>query len=104
MRREGLDLDLSSYVDRRDAGERDLPDPYRQHIGRDLAVRWQQPGAQPGYGGAQPGYGAQSAYPAPGGYAYPGPDEAAPAADAPDETAPARPAATDWTAPGSDRA
>ncbi|QLD12585.1 glycerophosphoryl diester phosphodiesterase membrane domain-containing protein [Microbacterium oleivorans] len=111
MRREGLDLDLSSYVDRRDAGQSDLPDPYRQHVGRDLAVRWQQPVAQPG------GYGAPPAYPAPGGYASPvpsgdgspAPGEPTPTAPGPDApasegTAPTRPAATEWTAPGSDRA
>ena len=34
MRREGLDLDLLAYVDRRDGGETDLPDPVSAHVGR----------------------------------------------------------------------
>ncbi len=34
MRHEGLDLDLLSYVDRRDAGEQVLPDPYLVGVGR----------------------------------------------------------------------
>ncbi len=45
MRREGLDLDLLAYVDQRDAGSTDLPDPYLQHIGRSLATRWAPPTA-----------------------------------------------------------
>src|SRR3546814_5228816 len=47
MRHEGLDLDLLSYVERRDAGAQDLPDPYRVHIGRSLALR---PPQVPGWG------------------------------------------------------
>ena len=39
MRREGLDLDLLAYVERRDAGATALPDPYREHIGRVIAPR-----------------------------------------------------------------
>lgn len=124
MRHEGLDLDLSSYVDRRDAGERDLPDPYRQHIGRDLAARWQQP---PAYGmpGGYPvadGYAPGGYAPVPGGYASaapggygppaPGAYGPPPAAPQPGDAAPsdqptappaAPPSATDWTAPGSPR-
>ncbi|MEH3088092.1 MAG: hypothetical protein PGN24_00345 [Microbacterium arborescens] len=94
MRREGLDLDLSSYVDRRDAGERDLADPYRAHVGRDMGARWQPPGF-PGPAG----------YAVPGGYAPPTGDPAAPTAPPP-APAPAtedRPAPTEWTAPGTDR-
>src|SRR3546814_20415361 len=34
MRHEGLDLDLLSYVARRDAGETDLPAPYRWETSR----------------------------------------------------------------------
>ncbi|WP_051192030.1 glycerophosphoryl diester phosphodiesterase membrane domain-containing protein [Microbacterium luticocti] len=45
MRHEGLDLDLLAYVERRDAGAHDLPDPYTQHIGRAFA----RPVAAPGY-------------------------------------------------------
>ena len=51
MRREGLDLDLLAYVERRDAGATALADPYREHIGREIAPR-SVPGAYPG------GYGA----------------------------------------------
>jgi membrane-anchored glycerophosphoryl diester phosphodiesterase (GDPDase) len=39
MRHEGLDLDLLAYVERRDAGATDLPDPYRQNVGRTIAPR-----------------------------------------------------------------
>uniref|UniRef100_UPI0020175188 hypothetical protein n=1 Tax=Microbacterium sp. 2FI TaxID=2502193 RepID=UPI0020175188 len=46
MRREGLDLDLLAYVERRDSGADGLPDPYRQHIGRTITVR-QGPGTVP---------------------------------------------------------
>lgn len=120
MRHEGLDLDLSAYVDRRDAGERDLPDPYRQHIGRDLAARWQQPPA----GGMPAGYPVPRGYPAPapGGYGPPAPGAYAPPAaggygppapaphsgdagpsDQPATPPAAPPSATDWTAPGSQR-
>lgn len=85
MRREGLDLDLLAYVERRDAGVTGLADPYREHIGRVVAPRgWPGTYGAPGYGA--PGYGAP-AYPpgaagphpgaAPAGYpaqgAYPAP-------------------------------
>lgn len=63
MRREGLDLDLLSYVERRDAGATALPDPYREHIGRTVAVR--APGFAPHPGQPYPA----PAYPA---AAYPG--------------------------------
>lgn len=64
MRREGLDLDLLAYVERRDAGSPALADPYLEHIGREIAPRG-VPGAFPGAAGAYP--------PAPGAYppAYP---------------------------------
>lgn len=45
MRQEGLDLDLLEYVDRRDAGTVDLPDPYRVHLGRVAPPRG-NPGGQ----------------------------------------------------------
>jgi len=79
MRREGLDLDLLAYVERRDAGAAALADPYREHVGRAIAPRgW--PGAPVGYAGyaPAPGYPASDAYPGqPGAYpgqlgAYPG--------------------------------
>ena len=37
MRREGLDIDLLTYVERRDAGAIGLADPYRENIGRVIA-------------------------------------------------------------------
>ncbi|MFE7846034.1 hypothetical protein ACFUTX_12685 [Microbacterium sp. NPDC057407] len=84
MRHEGLDLDLLAYVERRDAGATDLPDPYRQHIGRAVAPRFT--GAYP----AAPGYPVAPAYPA--GYAAPGyggPGYGAPGYGAPRYGAPA---------------
>lgn len=89
MRREGLDIDLLSYVERRDAGGVGLPDPYRENIGRVIAPRPTayaptayppppgypapyQPGQayapQPGYG-PPPGPAAQTGYAAQPGYA-----------------------------------
>lgn len=131
MRREGLDLDLQSYVERRDAGESDLPDPYRANVGRAIAPRFPAPGAAypagagyaapagyaaaPGYPPPAPGYPPQG-YPPAQGYPQaqassqpPGPPPAAPAAPA--ETPPAPDAAraadddaTRWAAPGGDAA
>jgi hypothetical protein len=78
MRHEGLDLDLLAYVERRDAGATALPDPYREHIGREITPRgtgstYAQGGyAVPGYTagpytGAYPqGPSPQGPYPAPG--------------------------------------
>lgn len=116
MRHEGLDLDLLAYVDERDAGGTDLPDPYRRHIGRRIGPR------PPGYGygpgapvpyPAAPGYvpmppygpGAGSApyAPAPGSPPS-GPSVAGPAPDPRPQTPPAGPPAapppTQWTPPG----
>ncbi|MFT4136017.1 glycerophosphoryl diester phosphodiesterase membrane domain-containing protein [Microbacterium sp.] len=82
MRREGLDLDLLAYVDRRDAGQTELPDPYRLHIGRETAPRW--------------------ARPAPAGVPATPSAPAEPAAQpVPTQTPPDPPAATEWTAPGT---
>ncbi|MEZ3160015.1 hypothetical protein AB1K54_05630 [Microbacterium sp. BWT-B31] len=70
MRREGLDLDLLSYVERRDAGEHPLPDPYLVGVGRNF-VRPYAP-APAGYapaGYAPPAYPGQAPYP--GASAYP---------------------------------
>lgn len=93
MRREGLDLDLQTYVERRDAGVPNLPDPYAVHPGRALPPRPPAP-AYAGYA-PPPGYPPQPAPAAPvlpPSYAgYPPP--AAPA--------PAAPSATTWTAPGA---
>jgi hypothetical protein len=89
MRREGLDLDLLAYVERRDAGAGGLADPYREHVGRAMAPRgWAGAGytgypAAPGapvYGApaGQPVFSTQGAYPpapgasADGAGAYPG--------------------------------
>lgn len=56
MRHEGLDLDLLTYVERRDAGATDLPDPYRQNIGRPAAPRpaYGYPAYAPGGPGQPP--------------------------------------------------
>ncbi|MFE1665844.1 glycerophosphoryl diester phosphodiesterase membrane domain-containing protein [Microbacterium sp. P02] len=80
MRREGLDLDLLAYVERRDAGATGLPDPYREHVGRQIAPRAAVPAGPPypypaqGYG-SYPSQGhapaAQGHAPAPQGYAPP---------------------------------
>ena len=94
MRREGLDLDLLAYVERRDAGATALADPYREHVGREIAPRgvpaaYAVPGyapyapgsATPGYPPApagavfsthpQPGYGPPAGYAPQTGYAAP---------------------------------
>jgi membrane-anchored glycerophosphoryl diester phosphodiesterase (GDPDase) len=108
MRHEGLDIDLLTYVERRDAGAATLEDPWTVHPGRPAPMRVPAYGApaygapaQPPYGYAQPPYGyAQPpyGYPAPStglpphGYA-PQPSSA--------PSPPAPPAATQWTAPGA---
>lgn len=103
MRHEGLDLDLLAYVERRDAGAHDLPDPYRVHIGRSLAPR---PPQVPAWGyaptGATPAppYGTP-AWPPPAGSPVPGPPAAAPAPPAPPAGLPASPDPTTWAAPGA---
>jgi membrane-anchored glycerophosphoryl diester phosphodiesterase (GDPDase) len=72
MRREGIDLRMQRYLERRDAGERELEDPYAYDPDAVAPVRapepWQIPGGVPPYpyGGApgypQPGYGDQPGY------------------------------------------
>lgn len=123
MRHEGLDLDLLSYVEQRDAGAPGLADPYTVGIGRIAAPRYAAPAYPgiPGPGYPPPGYAAPG-YPPPGyaapGYAAPGytaPGSAAPPTGAPaappPTAAPASPPApapapggapvpTQWTAPG----
>ncbi|MDL9980354.1 hypothetical protein [Microbacterium candidum] len=109
MRHEGLDLDLLSYVEQRDAGAPGLADPYTVGIGRIAAPRHPAPAyaGQPGYGYPPQAYPALG-YPAPG---YAAPPAAYPAAPVPGgapgapAAAPApapdvAPAPTQWTAPG----
>jgi MFS family permease len=77
MRREGLDIDLLTYVERRDAGAAGLADPYREHVGRVIAPRPAPPSWQAGPQGPIPGrpYGAPVSGPPPayGAPAYGGP-------------------------------
>jgi hypothetical protein len=109
MRREGLDLDLLAYVERRDAGATVLQDPYLEHIGRSIAPRYAgyPQGAYPTAG--YPVYGqypeatyappqqyAQPGYPPPAGYSQAVP----PRPPSPDKDA-AAPPATTWAAPGT---
>lgn len=57
MRREGLDLDLLAYVERRDGGAVGLPDPYRENVGRAIAPRMAPgPYGAPGFSAYPPGY------------------------------------------------
>ena len=56
MRHEGLDLALLEYVDRRDAGDTDLPDPYVVHVGRAAQPRWPTAYGQPAPFAPPPGY------------------------------------------------
>jgi hypothetical protein len=126
MRREGLDLDLLAYVERRDAGATGLPDPYREHIGRTIAARptpgpfapppgyphgypvpaqaqagppasGQPPYGQPPYG--QPPYGQQPSHGQP---AYAPPPSGRPSAAGQEDAPPTtdEPSPTRWAAPG----
>jgi len=61
MRVEGLDHDLASYVEARDAGVDDLPDPYLVGVGRTIAPV--QPWGAPANSGAPTGWGPPSAPP-----------------------------------------
>lgn len=105
MRTEGLDHDLHAYVDARDAGATDLPDPYRVGAGRRVA---------PAGAGGTPAAAMPPTAPAgwgPPGAAAPGmwapPVPSAPGVGRPSATAPAStptPAPTDptrWAAPGA---
>ena len=76
MRREGLDIDLLTYIERRDSGAVGLPDPYRENVGRVIAPRptaYPAPGYPPAYGA--PAYAAQGyapqGYPAAAPQGYP---------------------------------
>jgi hypothetical protein len=110
MRREGLDLDLLAYVERRDAGATVLQDPYLEHIGRTIAPRYAgtPPAGYPQNAHPQAVYGpnpvarygpqqyAEPSYPPPAGYAQTAP----PPPRSHDEDAPPPPATT-WAAPGT---
>ncbi|MFJ6653215.1 glycerophosphoryl diester phosphodiesterase membrane domain-containing protein [Microbacterium sp. NPDC091313] len=87
MRHEGLDMDLSAYVEQRDAGRADLPDPYTLHIGRDIAPRPTAPYAPPPGG-----------YPPPP-YAAPAGPAASPGVTPPPPYSPSAPAAPPYAAP-----
>lgn len=130
MRHEGLDIDLLAYVEKRDAGEQNLVDPWTQHIGREIAPRpeW-TPGMPPPYGQPYPAgaYGApaqdpyaQAGYPPPFGYPgpagmqggaagrqypapprYPAPPQYTPPAAPAPGAAPAPPASSDPAAPSA---
>lgn len=101
MRHEGLDLDLLEYVDRRDAGATDLPDPYVVHIGRAIAPRWPAAYAQPAAFAPAQGYAIPPAPAAPAPPAVPVP----PAAQVPPTAQPQAPDAgpdgdqTTWATP-----
>jgi hypothetical protein len=109
MRREGLDLDLLAYVERRDAGATALADPYREHVGRVVAPRFPPtayppagaPYAAPGYPYPGPGatapYVARPGYPVQGGY----PAQPAYPAQAAYPVQPAYPAQPGYPAPGA---
>ncbi|RLK47728.1 glycerophosphoryl diester phosphodiesterase membrane domain-containing protein [Microbacterium telephonicum] len=117
MRHEGLDLDLLAYVERRDAGETGLADPYLLHIGRSLP-RWAPPVAASPYAAAAapappsppvtrapvpfgaPPPAPAAPVPAPAGVPTPGAPQTTdrgPAAPGQADT----PSATQWTAPGA---
>lgn len=73
MRHEGLDIDLLTYIERRDAGLGDLGDPWRAHIGGAAPLRRTDAPSPP-------------ETPAPPSWAPP--------------AAPSPPGSTQWTAPG----
>lgn len=102
MRHEGLDLDLLAYVEKRDAGVADLPDPFRQNVGRVIAPR---PGYAPGAYAPAPPYpygAAPQPYPAQPQYAQPYPAQAQPQpqyAQPPQYPAPQYPASGSYAPP-----
>ncbi|MGC5169283.1 hypothetical protein ACLQ2Q_01385 [Microbacterium sp. DT81.1] len=92
MRTEGLDLDLLSYIERRDAGATSLPDPYALNAGREVP---RAPAGAHQYPSRYP-------YPIPPLPQPPEPAAAAPPAGPPPPIPPyAAPPATAWTAPGA---
>lgn len=114
MRTEGLDHDLQSYVDQRQGGAGEA-DPYRWHVGRQVAPApvGYGPVASGGYA-PPPGYVTPTGYPpyaAPGSADAPAPpvDPAPPivpptgdpSGETPRGDAPTPPSSTDWAAPGS---
>ncbi|MFG6279408.1 glycerophosphoryl diester phosphodiesterase membrane domain-containing protein [Microbacterium sp. S16(2024)] len=94
MRVEGLDHDLFAYVDARDSGAQDLPDPYRVGAGRTWspAPAWGPPAGAPG---TPSGAAAWPAPPSPAG--APAPAPAPPAASPPYTAAPPQPSAAPHT-------
>jgi len=111
MRVEGLDHDLSTYVEARDAGATEQADPYRAGIGRRFAPApaWGAPPAaawpaQPAAGGPGAAWPVPTAAPAPSPAAYPAPTAAPAPQPAPTpQPAPATPPSdpTAWAAPGA---
>jgi hypothetical protein len=107
MRSEGLDHDLQSYVDQRQAGAGEA-DPYRWHIGREIAPApaYAPAGYQPGTRSTAPqGYPQSQGYPPQSGYSAPQPGYSAPQGNPeypapPVPRDPSAPSATDWAAPG----
>ncbi|WZH37170.1 MAG: glycerophosphoryl diester phosphodiesterase membrane domain-containing protein [Microbacterium enclense] len=89
MRTEGLDHDLASYVDARDAGGDDLPDPYRVGIGRTIAPV--QPWAAPGMAALPAAWGPPAPGGTPAGWGAPPPPPYAAASGAPFGTPQAAP-------------
>lgn len=81
IRKEGLDIDLLRYMERRDAGDTPLPDPYLYDPSRAAAgaARWNMPV----YGQPYPGYGAPMPHPG-----MPAPYPQAPAQYPPQAAAP----------------
>ncbi|MFT4219797.1 MAG: hypothetical protein QM611_04695 [Microbacterium sp.] len=115
MRHEGLDLDLLAYVEKRDAGGRDLTDPYTPHPDRPHPPRPQYAPAPGGY--PMPGYPQPAPYPQPGrppyaGYPQPVAQPAPPQQPSPPQQpgaasprppatqTPPPPPSTQWAAPG----
>ncbi|SFR99398.1 Membrane domain of glycerophosphoryl diester phosphodiesterase [Microbacterium sp. cf046] len=97
VRREGLDIDLLTYVERRDAGAIGLTDPYLENIGRVIAPRpvaYPAPAFAPGAGYPPPYPGqAYAPQPYPGqGYApQPHPGQAYPTQPHPGQAYPTQP-------------
>lgn len=101
MRAEGLDHDLHAYVEARDAGATDLPDPYRAGVGRRVApapvglVPAASPAAAPATWGPPPAPAPGAGAPASAG----APAAPAPGVGSPPSTPPTD--ATTWATPGA---
>ncbi|WP_125132601.1 glycerophosphoryl diester phosphodiesterase membrane domain-containing protein [Microbacterium sp. 10M-3C3] len=103
MRHEGLDLDLVAYVERRDAGAADLPDPYLAHIGRPAPPRFGWAPVPPGLAGPPSAPPAAAApQPAPAAWPVTAPPSSPAPASSPTPPAPSpapAPDATSWAPP-----